>query len=93
MVQQVYLGTSSGAIVVLDVHNGAVVAQIQMSEPVTLSPGSISSGNTSAANGIRQLAWNCPRFKMEEPTANTGRPTADLLSSSGKIYDHLIFWV
>ena len=94
MAQQVYLGTSSGSIVVLDVHNGAVIAQIQMSEPSSsLSAGSVSS--SASANGIRQLAWNCPRFKMEEPTSTasttmsngngrqTGAPSTDghLLSS------------
>lgn len=100
--QQVYLGTSSGSIVVLDVHNGAVVAQIQMSEPTSISPGSISSNSTnhtSAANGIRQLAWNCPRFKMEEPTSSTtnaGRQTTSAdghllssMSNGGKIYDNI----
>nr|CAH0102012.1 unnamed protein product [Daphnia galeata] len=99
--QQVYLGTSSGSIVVLDVHNGAVIAQIQMSEPSSsLSAGSVSS--SASANGIRQLAWNCPRFKMEEPTSTasttmsngngrqTGAPSTDghLLSSlSGGVED------
>ena len=69
---QVYLGTASGSIVVLDVHNGAVVAQIQMGLP------------SSCGGGIRQLAWNCPRFKMEEPapapapgTASTAYPAAN----------------
>lgn len=63
---KVYLGTSSGSIVVLDVHNGTVVAQIQMAD---------SSSNV-AANGIRQLAWNCPRFKMEEPSSASSSSSA-----------------
>lgn len=86
--QQVYLGTSSGSIVVLDVHNGAVVAQIQMSEPTSISPGSISSNSTnhtSAANGIRQLAWNCPRFKMEEPTSSTTNAGRQTTSADGHL--------
>ena len=49
--KQVYLGTSNGSIVVLDVHNGSVVAQITF----------------AADSSISSLAWNCPRFKMEEP--------------------------
>lgn len=71
--QQVYLGTNSGVIVVLDVHNGAVIAQIQMAgnQPGSSSPAGQQQSNAGSPNGIRQLAWNCPRFKMEEPTPST----------------------
>lgn len=49
---QVYLGTSNGAVVVLDVHNGNVLGQLPFA-------------HDGAA--IRHLAFSCPRFKMEEP--------------------------
>ena len=52
MLMQVYLGTSNGSIFVLDVHNGTVVAQVQI----------------APEDSILELTWNCPRFKMEEPS-------------------------
>ncbi|CAG9857566.1 unnamed protein product [Phyllotreta striolata] len=48
--QQVYFGTTSGQIIVMDVH-GAMVSQVQLG---------------AADVGITSMAWSCEKFKMEE---------------------------
>ncbi|XP_047983978.1 tubby-related protein 4 [Leguminivora glycinivorella] len=50
---QVYLGTASAQLVVMDVH-GAMVSQVQL---VTYHPNE---------GGILSMAWSCEKFKMEE---------------------------
>lgn len=106
MLKQVYLGTSTGMIVVLDVRNGGIIAEIQMPEPgpvagspsVRVSGADSTSGSPSWSpsptppsssstpsgplpNGIRQLAWNCPRFKMEEPASAPAASAANNASN------------
>ena len=59
------------------------MAQIQMSECTSPTGGGggvvppLSTPSTPANNSIRQLAWNCPRFKMEEPAASTTTTTSN----------------
>jgi len=52
--QQVYFGTTSGRLIVMDVH-GAMVSQIQLCR----DHGPITS-----------MAWSCEKFKMEESEAD-----------------------
>lgn len=65
------MGTSNGSIFVLDVHNGAVVAQVQFAQE----------------DSILELTWNCPRFKMEEPTHHENNVTR---SSTGFVISFLM---
>ncbi|XP_042203298.1 tubby-related protein 4-like, partial [Homarus americanus] len=51
--QQVYFGTTSGMVIVMDVH-GAMVSQVPLLDDTA----------------ITDLAWSCPKFKMEENEEN-----------------------
>jgi tubby-related protein 4 len=52
--QQVYFGTTSGRLIVMDVH-GAMVSQIQLCRD---------------HGPITAMAWSCEKFKMEENEAD-----------------------
>ncbi len=43
----------------------------QQSGPSSLPNSSANGIQNNNHQGIRQLAWNCPRFKMEEPSPMT----------------------
>ncbi|CAB3388355.1 Hypothetical predicted protein, partial [Cloeon dipterum] len=56
--QQVYFGTTSGRLIVMDVH-GAMVSQIQLCQDF---------------GPIVSMAWSCEKFKMEENESDTTSP-------------------
>ncbi|XP_059488666.1 tubby-related protein 4 isoform X2 [Neocloeon triangulifer] len=56
--QQVYFGTTSGRLIVMDVH-GAMVSQIQLCQDY---------------GPIVSMAWSCEKFKMEENESDGASP-------------------
>jgi hypothetical protein len=58
--QQVFLGTSSAQVIVMDVVHGMMISQVQM--PMD-SP-------------ILSMSWSCEKFKMEENDEPVADPTA-----------------